>query len=105
MTSQSQATLAGSHLIGGRWLADSVSGFESRSPARQQEVIGKFPAGGAAEANTAAEAARRAYPAWRRQSRVRRAELFDNLAQLIKRDTEALARLMARECGKVLTEC
>ena len=30
---------------------------------------------------------------------------FDHLAQLIKRDTDALATLMARECGKVVTEC
>src|SRR5207248_7582716 len=34
-----------------------------------------------------------------------RGELFDNLAQLVKRDTDALARLMARECGKVISEC
>src|SRR5262249_25794188 len=38
-------------------------------------------------------------------SRIRRAELFDNLAQFIKRDADDLARLMARECGKVVTEC
>src|SRR5439155_19987488 len=28
-----------------------------------------------------------------------------NLAQLIKRDVDQLAELMARECGKVVTEC
>jgi aldehyde dehydrogenase (NAD+) len=50
-------------------------------------------------------AARTAYPAWRRTSRVRRAELFDNLAQIVKRETDALAELMARECGKVISEC
>src|SRR5262249_34399428 len=31
--------------------------------------------------------------------------LFDNLAQLVKRDVDELAQLMARECGKVVTEC
>ena len=30
--------------------------------------------------------------------------MFDNLAQLVKRDTDALAQLMARECGKVINE-
>src|SRR5206468_2131651 len=34
-----------------------------------------------------------------------RAELFDNLAQIVKRETDNLAALMARECGKVITEC
>ena len=48
---------------------------------------------------------RAAFPAWRRTSRIQRAELFDNLAQLVKRETDALAQLMARECGKVVTEC
>src|SRR5438094_3296438 len=38
-------------------------------------------------------------------SRIHRAELFDNLAQIVKRETDALSRLMARECGKVVTEC
>jgi aldehyde dehydrogenase (NAD+) len=49
--------------------------------------------------------ARKAFPAWRRTSRIVRAELFDNLAQIVKRETDSLARLMARECGKVVTEC
>ena len=40
-----------------------------------------------------------------RESRIRRAELFDNLAQLVKHDADELAKLMARECGKVVTEC
>lgn len=31
--------------------------------------------------------------------------MFDNLAQLVKRDVDSLAQLMARECGKVITEC
>ena len=33
------------------------------------------------------------------------AECFDQLARLIDRDTDDLAKLMARECGKTLTEC
>jgi aldehyde dehydrogenase (NAD+) len=95
----------GRHCIKGEWLAPNSAHFESRSPAHQEQVVGVFPRGTADEANQAVVAARAAYPAWRRTSRIRRAELFDNLAQLVKRDADALAELMARECGKVITEC
>jgi aldehyde dehydrogenase (NAD+) len=96
--------IVGRDLIGGRWLQTAAT-FESRSPSRPGEVIGTFPASPPERADEAVAAARRAYPGWRRTSRVLRAELFDNLAQLVKRDTDALAHLMARECGKVLAEC
>jgi aldehyde dehydrogenase (NAD+) len=95
----------GRHLIGGRWRTPAGESFASHSPARLDEVIGVFPRAGVEEANQAVAAAREAYPAWRRHSRIRRAEQFDNLAQLVKRDADRLAELMARECGKVLSEC
>ena len=79
--------------------------FESRSPSNPADVVGVFPNGSLADAQASVSAARAAFPAWRRTSRVQRAELFDRLAQLVKRDTDAIAHLMARECGKVITEC
>lgn len=98
-------TITGHHYIEGHWQPVTNSHFESRNPANTDEVIGVFPKATAAEANKAVEVARTAFPAWRRTSRIYRAELFDKLAQLVKRDVDALAQLMARECGKVLTEC
>lgn len=98
------APVEGRHFIGGDWLPDGVH-FESHNPARWTEIIGRFPTATAEEVNRAVDAARAAFPAWRRTSRIRRAELFDNLAQIIKRETDSLARLMARECGKVVSEC
>jgi aldehyde dehydrogenase (NAD+) len=97
--------LTGRHLIAGRWRPARGDAFESRSPARQDEVVGVFPRGSDQDAAEAVAAARAAFPAWRRDSRIRRGELFDNLAQLVKRDADRLAELMARECGKVLSEC
>jgi len=105
MTTRSATPVAGRLFIGGDWQAPPGARFESRSPSRQDEVVGVFPTATAVEADAAVAAARRAYPAWRRSSRIHRAELFDNLDQLVKRDTDALAELMARECGKVITEC
>jgi aldehyde dehydrogenase (NAD+) len=97
--------ITGRHLIAGRWLTPAGRHFESRSPAHRDQIVGVFPEAGREEASQAVAAARAAYPAWRRTSRLYRAELFDNLAQLFKRDTDALAELMARECGKVISEC
>src|SRR6476659_5978595 len=98
------APVKGRLAIAGEWLPPRAD-FPSVSPAHLAEVVGRFPVATSAEVNAAVDAARAAYPAWRRTSRILRAECFDRLAQLIKRDTDALAELMARECGKNVTEC
>jgi aldehyde dehydrogenase (NAD+) len=95
----------GKQFIAGQWDSPSGKTFASTNPARPSEQIGAFPLGTKAIADQAVAAARAAFPSWRRTSRIRRAELFDNLAQLVKRETDNLATLMARECGKVVTEC
>ena len=90
--------------IAGEW-SPPRDDFPSTSPANLAEVVGTFPNATPAEVNAAVDAARAAFPGWRRTSRILRAECFDRLAQLIKRDTDAIAELMARECGKNITEC
>ena len=100
----STSPIKGRLAIAGEWLARRDD-FASTSPANTNEVIGTFPKATAAETADAVRAARDAFPAWRRTSRILRAECLDRLAQLIKRDTDALATLMARECGKNITEC
>src|SRR3954452_3797286 len=96
--------IPGRNLIAGRWL-DAPDDFASTSPHSREDVVGTFPRSDPGAALEAVAAARAAYPGWRRTSRILRAELFDNLAQLVKRDADSLAELMARECGKVITEC
>ena len=98
------APVSGKLFIGGEW-SKGRSDFVDRNPANLDEVVGAFPSATPAEVASAVEAARNAFPAWRRTSRILRAEAFDRLAQLIKRETDALATLMARECGKNITEC
>jgi aldehyde dehydrogenase (NAD+) len=104
-TTATAPTVIGRHWIAGKWQNANGQSFESHNPARWPEVVGVFPKGTAEDANRAIAAARAAFPTWRRTSRIYRAELFDNLAQLVKRDADRLAELMARECGKVITEC
>ncbi len=90
--------------IGGTWLPARAD-FESTSPANVSEVIGRFPNASPQETAQAVDAARTAFPGWRRTSRIHRAECFDRLARIIDRETDNLARLMAQECGKNVTEC
>jgi aldehyde dehydrogenase (NAD+) len=98
-------SVVGKNYIAGQWRDPAGKTFVSTNPARLSETIGIFPLGSRADADEAVAAARQAYPGWRRTSRILRAELFDHLAQFVKRETDNLAKLMARECGKVVTEC
>src|SRR5262245_3936537 len=96
--------IAGRNFINGSWVDREYPTFESLNPARFDEVIGSFPRTDAAGVSEAVTAARRAFPQWRRASRIARSEYFDRLAQLIKRDLDPLVELLARECGKQLNE-
>src|SRR5262249_61741132 len=97
--------VTGRHLIAGAWRPPLGARFESLNPHRLDEVVGAFPKANAAEAQEAVTVARDAFSSWRRTSRMLRAELFDNLAQIITGQADAIAELMARECGKVVSEC
>src|SRR5947207_13634008 len=70
----------GRHFIAGKWLETTGATFPSANPARLTEIVGVFPHGTKATADRAVEAARAAQPAWRRASRIQRADLFDRLA-------------------------
>jgi aldehyde dehydrogenase (NAD+) len=97
--------MIGQNFIDGKW-RESHSGetFESRNPANHDEVLGVFPLSNGQDVDEAVRAARKAFPAWRAVSRIKRGEVFDAFVQLIKRDHEELSRLMARECGKAINE-
>ncbi len=98
------AAVKGMNYINGQWVAAGRESFEDRNPSDTREVIGVFPRSGAREVDAAVAAARAAFPAWRRESRIRRAEYLDAFVQLVKRDQEELARLISRECGKCIAE-
>jgi aldehyde dehydrogenase (NAD+) len=96
--------IAGRNFLNGQWLTPRRD-FTSTNPTSLSDAVGYFPRSTAADADAAVAAARAAFPAWRRSSRIHRANCFDKLARLIERDTDALATLMARECGKNILEC
>ncbi len=51
------ATLTGRNLIAGRWQSANGTRFESRSPARESEILGVFPSSSVEEAQAAVAAA------------------------------------------------
>jgi aldehyde dehydrogenase (NAD+) len=77
--------------------------FEAVNPATE-EVYGNFPLTTSTAVEVAVKAAKKAQFAWRRESRVKRAEYFDKLAQLVKRDHDKLRDAISVETGKNLNE-
>ena len=91
--------------IDGQWVA-SKSGktFEDRNPADSDDLIGTFQESNADDLNAAVDAADRAFQQWRLTPAPLRADYLYAVANILKRDKEAIAREMTREMGKVLQE-
>lgn len=104
MTTITSTPWTGRQFIDGRWQLAEGATLEDRNPARADEIIGLFPRGTKHDVDLAVGAARRAFAPWRRTSRIQRGELFGRLANLIQRDVDRLATLLALESGKVLDE-
>lgn len=93
------------HWIAGEWLPSQDGALaESIDPATGQ-ALGRFAAGGRAEARAAIAAARRAFldPAWSQNPRLRQDVLLAWAARLDARKDE-LARLLTRENGKAIAQ-
>jgi alpha-ketoglutaric semialdehyde dehydrogenase len=93
------------HFIAGEW-CDSTGGatFESRNPADQRDVIGRFQQGTGADVGMAISAAFNASLMWRRTPAPKRGEILYAFGALMAQHKERLARAMTREMGKVLSE-
>jgi aldehyde dehydrogenase (NAD+) len=77
--------------------------FKAENPATQLPY-GEFPVTEGQFVHHAVAAAREAQKQWAKESRVRRADYFDALAQLIKRDHDKLRDAISVETGKNLNE-
>jgi len=88
----------GLNFIGGDSLAHK-SDFPSLDPCTN-EPIGYFPSTKQERVKEAVIVARKAAIKWRAKSRIERADLFDNLAQLIKEKKDHLADTISLETGK-----
>jgi succinate-semialdehyde dehydrogenase / glutarate-semialdehyde dehydrogenase len=91
-------------LIGGRWLdRDEPPHFEVTCRTTGA-VLASVPAAGRAEARAAIEASAQAFRQWSRSSVDERSRLLRDAARLLVERRDQLARLIALESGKPLTE-
>jgi succinate-semialdehyde dehydrogenase / glutarate-semialdehyde dehydrogenase len=90
--------------IGGRWCeADNGTSFQVTNPATG-EVLGQVPDMGAIETRRAIEAAKAAWPGWRRKTAKERGSILRKWHDLMMANLDDLARLMTLEQGKPLAE-
>jgi aldehyde dehydrogenase (NAD+) len=76
----------------------------SVNPSDTADVVARFPAGGRAEVDAAAKAARAAFPAWAEASPEVRSDLLDRVGSTIMARSGDLGRLLSREEGKTVAE-
>jgi aldehyde dehydrogenase (NAD+) len=93
----------GRNYFNGAWQT-TAKRLEKRYPANTSVVLGEFPRGTAADVDQAVACAKKAQPTWRRTSRVKRGDMFNRLGQLIERDVDELAKIVAAESGKIFDE-
>ena len=93
------------NFINGKWVDTKGGGrFESRNPARTDDLIGTFQESTADDVNDAVAAAKKAFESWRLTPAPKRAEYLYRVGELMKRDKEKISREMTREMGKVIDE-
>ena len=91
------------HFIGGKEV-EADTPFTSINPSNTDEVVASYPAGGKAEVDAAAAAARAAFPAWSMASPELRSDLLDKVGNTIMARAAELGELLSREEGKTRPE-
>ena len=91
------------HLVNGEEVG-GVGAGESINPSNLDDIVARYPKGGAAEVDQAVQAARAAFPAWSEASPEVRADVLDSAGSLIMSRAKELGTLLSREEGKTLAE-
>jgi hypothetical protein len=88
--------------IGGRWVAPHGRETIDVHNAGNGQVMGRVPAGDAADADAAVKAARSAFESWSHSSPASRAEFLEKISAGLKARADELARTIAQEVGMPL---
>jgi aldehyde dehydrogenase (NAD+) len=92
-----------SHLINGESVGSDPKG-ESVNPSNLDDIVARYPKGGAAEVDQAVSAARAAFPAWSEASPEVRSDVLDKAGSIVMARAKELGTLLSREEGKTLAE-
>ena len=101
MTETSARTLA--HYIGGEFTG-AADALESTNPSDTDDIVARFPDGGADEVDAAVSAAQDAQGAWAAASPEVRADLLEKVAVALFARAGEIGELLAREEGKTRAE-
>src|SRR4051812_38317022 len=91
------------HFINGEAVSADAAG-SSLNPSNTNEIVARYPKGGAAEVDAAARAARAAFPAWSEASPEGRSDLLDKVGSTTMARARELGELLSREEGKTVPE-
>uniref|UniRef100_A0A7S0WPS2 Aldehyde dehydrogenase domain-containing protein n=1 Tax=Chlamydomonas leiostraca TaxID=1034604 RepID=A0A7S0WPS2_9CHLO len=90
--------------IGGKWVQPALGGSMDVICPATEEVIGKIPAGTAADVDVAVHAAQAAQKTWGKTSGVHRAGFLRAIAAQIREKKPLLAQYETADCGKPIDE-
>ena len=90
--------------VGGSWVEAGGGGVVEVYDPATEEVLDAVPSGTAADAARAAEAADRAFPAWRRVGALDRCEMLHEAARKLRTGAGEVVRLLTLEEGKPIPE-
>jgi acyl-CoA reductase-like NAD-dependent aldehyde dehydrogenase len=104
-SSPATSDLQAKNYIGGEWVEPATGDyFENRNPARQSDLIGRWPRSGKEDVERAVEAAKRGFELWRRTPAPERGAILKTVGDLLSARKEEIAQAATREMGKVLLE-
>jgi acyl-CoA reductase-like NAD-dependent aldehyde dehydrogenase len=89
--------------IGGEWVASPAGDvFDNINPADTSDIVGRFHAASAADAEAAVQAASRAFDDWKKTSISARARILNRAADYLEAHADQFAEELTREVGKAL---
>jgi len=92
------------HFVGGKHVSGASRQFGDGFEPMTGEVISRVPLASKAEVRGAVENAIAAQPSWAATNSQRRARVLMKFIELVGREIEPLAKLLAREHGKTITD-
>ena len=96
---ESRLPIRGRNRIAGKKVGAAKT-FQSVNPCDPRQIIGRFPAGTAADANRALDAATRAFPAWAAFPTEERAAAILQISAILKRRRHEFSAMMVLEEAK-----